>query len=299
MQRTQLKRSISLPYITFYGLGTILGAGVYVLIGKVAGASGLYAPFSFALAALVACFTAFSYCELSSRYPKSAGESVYIHVAFNKTWLSTIVGLLVILTGIVSAATIINGFVGYLNYFITVPSSVAIISLVTGLTILAVWGITESVVFATVVTLIEIAGLLFVIIVAGDNLGNLSSRWQELLPEANASDWLGIILGSFLAFYAFIGFEDIVNIAEEVKNPKKNLPLAILLSFFIAFILYLTIAVIAVLAMPIDILAKSDAPLASLLMGYNESYGKIISLISLIAVVNGALVQVIMSSRVM
>ena len=102
MSEEKLKRSISLPLITFYGLGTILGAGVYVLIGKVAGMAGYFAPIAFIVAALVAGFTAFAYCELSSRYPRSSGETIYLQEAFNQKWLSTIVGCLVILTGVVS-----------------------------------------------------------------------------------------------------------------------------------------------------------------------------------------------------
>src|SRR3989304_4597913 len=114
-----LKRSLSLPLITFYGLGTILGTGIYVLIGKIVGIAGIYAPFAFLLAAVLAFFTAFSYAELSSRYPSSAGAALYVEKAFSKRWLSTALGWSVVLTGIVSAGTMVNGFVGYLTIIIS------------------------------------------------------------------------------------------------------------------------------------------------------------------------------------
>ena len=108
---TELKRSLPLSLITFYGLGTIIGAGIYVLIGKVAGLAGMYAPFAFALAAIIAAFTAFSYAELSARYPRSAGEAAYVEEAFHRRLLSGMTGWSVVLMGIVSSATLANGFV--------------------------------------------------------------------------------------------------------------------------------------------------------------------------------------------
>jgi len=113
-----LKRSLSLTLVTLYGLGNILGAGIYVLIGKVAANAGQYAPLSFLVASILAGLTAFTYAELSSRYPLSAGEAVYMQAGFNLKLLSSTVGLLIILAGIVSAATICRGFVGYFHQFV-------------------------------------------------------------------------------------------------------------------------------------------------------------------------------------
>lgn len=115
----ELKRALSLPLVTFYGIGTILGAGIYVLIGKVAGYAGMYALVSFLLASILAGFSAFSYAELSARFPKSAGEAVYIQQAFNRRHFSTLVGLLIVLVGVVSTATLVHGFVGYLRSLLT------------------------------------------------------------------------------------------------------------------------------------------------------------------------------------
>ena len=125
-----LKRCINYPLLTFYGLGTIIGAGIYVLLGKVAGYAGYAAPFSFLIASVVAGFTAFTYAELSSRYPKSAGESLYIAKAFQKRWMSIVMGYAIVAVGIISSATIANGFVGYLQLFIQIPTWVVICGLV-------------------------------------------------------------------------------------------------------------------------------------------------------------------------
>ena len=298
-----LKRSLSLPLITFYGLGTIIGAGIYVLIGVVASKAGMFSPLAFLLAAFIAGFTAFSYAELSSRFPRSAGEAVYIQEAFRKRWLSSTIGWSVVAIGLVSAATIANGFVGYLKVFIEIPDWLSITCLVISLGLIAAVGISQSVWMATVITLIEIGGLIYVLVVAGDSFGQLPARLPELIPSFEASTWNGIFIGAFLAFYAFIGFEDMVNVAEEVKDAPRTLPTAIIIALVVSTILYLAIALVAVLALPINDLASSNAPLALIVENSTKASGNkstlFISAISLIAVINGALIQIIMASRVL
>lgn len=296
---TELKRSLSLTQITLYGLGTILGAGIYVLVGKVAGLAGLYAPVSFIVAAVLAGLTGLSYAELSARYPKSAGEAVYVQEGLRRRALSVLVGFLIILTGVVSAATIANGFVGYLHVFVAVSDWLAITLLVLLLGALAAWGISESVMAASLITLVEVGGLVLVIVVAGGSLGELPARLPELIPPPDTGVWLGIMLGAFLAFYAFIGFEDMVNVAEEVKDPSRVLPLAILIAIVVSTILYLLVSLVAVLALPPAELAQSRAPLALIYERATGSAPVLISLISIFAVVNGALIQIIMAARVL
>lgn len=298
-----LKRSLSLPLITFYGLGTIIGAGIYVLIGVVASKAGMFSPLAFLLAAFIAGFTAFSYAELSSRLPHSAGEAVYMQKAFGKRWLSTATGWCVVAIGLVSAATIANGFVGYLKIFIEIPDWLSITCLVISLGLISAVGISQSVWMATVITLIEIGGLVYVLAVAGDSFGQLPARLPELIPSFETSTWNGIFIGAFLAFYAFIGFEDMVNVAEEVKDAPRTLPTAIIIALIVSTVLYLAIALVAVLALPINDLASSNAPLALIVENSVEASDNkstlFISAISLVAVVNGALIQIIMASRVL
>jgi len=298
-----LNRSLSLPLITFYGLGTIIGAGIYVLIGVVASKAGMFSPLAFLLAAFIAGFTAFSYAELSSRLPRSAGEAVYIQEAFGKRWLSSAIGWSVAAIGLVSSATIANGFVGYLEIFVQIPNWLAITCLVMSLGLIAAIGISQSVWMATIITLVEIGGLIYVLVVAGDNFSQLPARLPELIPSFEISAWNGIFIGAFLAFYAFIGFEDMVNVAEEVKDAPRTLPKAIIIALIVSTILYLAIALVAVLALPINDLASSNAPLALIVENSVESSDNrstlFIAAISLVAVINGALIQIIMASRVL
>ena len=299
MTETALKRSLNLPLLTLYGLGTILGAGVYVLVGKVAGIAGLYTPIAFLISSIVAVFTGLSYAALSARYPRSAGEVVYINQAFSSATLSTWVGWCVIATGVVSAATMVNGFIGYLAVFIQIPALLAITLVVVCITLIAYWGIMESVTIAALITVLEIVGLLLVIYSLRGELFTLPQNWQSLLPPLNGDIWMGILLGSFLAFYAFIGFEDMVNVAEEVIEPQRTLPLAIIAALLMASVLYIVIALAAVLSLPPDILSQSDSPMVSLIQNHNPQLATTLGIISLIAIINGVLVQVIMGSRIL
>jgi APA family basic amino acid/polyamine antiporter len=298
MKKVALKRSIGQPLLTFYGLGTILGAGIYVLVGEIAAAAGTAAPSAFLLAAVIAAFTALSYAELSSRLPKSAGEAAYVDAAFRRPALSQVVGWAVVIVGVVSAATMCRGVIGYLSVFVETSTSLVLIMLILALGALAVWGITESLIAAALITVVEVAGLVFVIAIAADSLGNLPREWRSLLPEVTLTSLSGVMAGAFLAFYAFIGFEDIVNVAEEVKSPTRTLPAAIVWSLVIATTLYIIVTAAAVLSVPIDRLAGSDAPLAVVIesAGYSPL---IIAAISLLAITNGALVQIVMASRVL
>jgi len=294
-----LKRSLSLPMLTLYGLGTTIGAGIYVLIGKVAGRAGMHMPVSFLLASLIAGLTVFTFAEFSSRFPKSAGEAVYLHQGFGMKPLSLAVGLGVMFAGLVSASAIARGFVGYLHEFVALPDWLAIVLLVAALGLVAAWGITESVLLATVATLIEIAGLLYVIWAARGSLAALPERLPELLPGFALGPWEGVLIGSVLAFYAFIGFEDMVNVAEEVRDAPRTLPRAIVLTLVVTTVLYLTLALIAVLGLPLDELARSDAPLSLLLGRATGGSTALISLVAIVAILNGALIQVVMAARVL
>ncbi len=294
-----LRRTLSLPLITFYGLGTILGAGIYVLVGKVAAVSGMYAPIAFVLAAVTAGLSAFTYMELCSRYPLAGGAAVYTQEGFRLRPLSILVGFLIVLSGLVSAATITRGFVGYFHVFFDLPDVWIMVMTVIGLAILASWGIAQSVTAAAVATVIEVGGLLLIIAVAVPAFGDLPARLPELLPPMATLPWEGIALGGFLAFYAFIGFEDMVNVAEEVREPERNLPRAILLAIGVSTLLYLAVSLAAVLSLPLDELARSEAPLATMFERATGASPKIMALIGLFAVVNGALIQIIMAARML
>lgn len=294
-----LKRTISLPLVTFYGIGTILGAGIYVLVGKVAGEAGMATPFAFLLASLLAGFSAFSYAELSSRYPRSAGEAVYLHHAFGIQHFSLLMGMLIIVIGLVSSATMVHGFVGYLQVFVKVPPWLVKVVLITTLATVVIWGISQSVLIASALTIIEIIGLLIIIWVTRDKLAIAPSMFESMLPSLDFSVWLGVMMGAYIAFYAFVGFEDIVNVAEEVVDPVKNVPRAVVISLVVTTVFYIIISIACVVTISPEKLATSDAPLA---MIYEQQTGRspiFIALISLLSVINGALIQLVMASRIL
>jgi amino acid transporter len=293
----QLSRTLGPLTVTFYGLGTIVGAGIYVLLGSVAGLAGGFLPYSFLIAGLIAGLTAMSYAELSARLPECAGAAVYIEAAWHHSKLSATIGWLLVLTGIVSASAIANGFVGYLNEFITVNRVVAISSLILILGIIATLNMQASAILVFAVTLLEVFGLVLVVFYAWTTEPTAALPMAETQP-IDSTVVFGVMLGSFVAFYAFIGFEDMVNVVEEVKNPRQNLPIAILVAVASATVLYMLVAVSALRVLPAEQLAASDAPLSALMAASGGSR-RIIAMISLIAVINGALVQIIMASRVL
>ncbi|HID44965.1 MAG TPA: amino acid permease [Chromatiaceae bacterium] len=284
--------------MVLYGLGTTIGAGIYALVGELAGIAGYFAPLSFLLASLMAALTAMSFAELSGRFPRAAGAALYVQEGFSAPRLAALTGMLVIMAGLVSSAALINGFVGYLNQFVDIGRLPAIILLAVLLGGVAAWGISTSVALAATITVIEISGLLIVIGVSVFNLP-ADVRLSMLLPTFTWSHWHPVFAGSLLAFYAFIGFEDMVDVAEEVKDVKRSLPKAILITLGITTLLYMAIMVTAVLAVPPERLALAEAPLAFLYQHFTGRDAVLISIIGLLAIINGALIQMIMASRVM
>jgi APA family basic amino acid/polyamine antiporter len=292
---TGLKRSLSLSMAVFYGVGNILGAGIYVLIGKVAGVAGYYAPLAFLFSALILVPTAFTYAEWVSRSPRSAGEAVYVNEAFGSRFLSTVVGLLILVAGIVSSSALVRGFLGYLKVLMPTNEQFAIVLLVIVLGVIAIWGIKQSVRIVSLITILEILGLLVVI-----GAGMKQSVSSPIVPPgAPPLSWVGVWFGAFLAFYAFLGFEDMVNIAEEVNSPRQNLPRAIVIALIVTTLLYTTVAIVVQRVFTPAELYASEAPMSAIVARATGGSGAAIAVISMLAVLNGALVQMIMSSRVL
>jgi amino acid transporter len=293
----KLKRSLGLPLVALYGLGNILGAGIYVLVGKVAGLAGSGTTLAFLLAMITAAFTAFSYMELAGRYPVSASVSVYLHKAFGKRWLSVLIGLAMVAGGVASAAALSQGFAGYLSSFINVPIPIASVGIIILVGLVALKGIGESAKAAALFTIVEVLGLLLIIWFGKDAFGALNTR--DLLTVDSAAGVGGLIAGTFLAFYAFIGFEDMVNVAEEAKNPRRTMPLAILSALIVSTVLYILVVIVATTLIPAAELAGSSAPLTLVFERSGASNARILSLIGMVATINGVIVQVIMGSRIL
>lgn len=296
MADAALDRKISLPLLTFYGVGTILGAGIYVLIGEVTLRAGLLSPIAFIISAIIAAITAYSFAQLAAMYPKSAGPAAYALAAFKSKWISVVVGLAVVLIGTVSAATMVRGFAGYFTELVSVNEFIIIAGVIALVSAVSIWGIGQSLRVAAIITIVEIVGLLFVMLVVVD----LNEIPAVQLPSAeNVFSNIPILFfAAFISFYAYIGFEDIVNIAEETINPTRVVPMAILLSLILSTALYVLLSITCTVFIPISVFEGSEAPLAAIVeyQGYDPT---IMILISAIAIINGALVQQIMASRVL
>lgn len=294
-----LHKNLSAVELILFGTGTIIGAGIYVLVGKIAGIAGYLTPVSFIVAAIIALFTALSYAQLASVYPKTASAVVYIDKAFSTKALSTIIGYLVLIILLTAAATIVKGFAGYMQVLINLPEYLIIGIILLLLGAIAIKGISESIWLIGTITLIEIGGLLFVIFVLRDSMSIENAEWLTQLKSVELGDFSTIMSGAFLAFFAFVGFEGIANIAEETKNPLKAIPAAILASLVISTALYLLITFVCLGSMSITELASTEAPMADLMREKGEGYAKFISIISMIAVINGVMSMVLMGARVL
>ncbi len=297
-RRPALHRSLSLVQVVLYGLGTTVGAGIYLLVGEVSRLAGMAAPSAFLIASVLAAFTAFSFGELVSRFPQSAGEAAYVEAGWGSRGLATLVGLAVALAGSISAAAMAVGFAGYLTEFVDWAELAVVAGFVAVMVGVALWGIGESVSIAGLFTLIEVGGLAIVIWVARESLAELPAHLGELVPVFHPGAWRGVAAASLLTFYAYLGFEDMVNVAEEVKGVRRTLPLAIGITLGVTTGLYVLLATVAVLIAPPSELATSRAPLAFIYEKATGSAPTGIAAVGTLAVVNGALIQMIMASRV-
>jgi APA family basic amino acid/polyamine antiporter len=292
-----LRRALGLWLLTFYGLGTIIGAGIYVLIGEVADTAGFAAPLAFLAAGLLAALTGLCYAELAGRFPEASGAAAYVAEGLNSVWLSRAIGAVVLLTGIVIAASLARGASGYLAVFVDLPPVVAAGALVLTFTVLSCLGVRESVGIAAAMTVIEMAGLVLVIAIGAPALADLPERLPEMWPAGGA--WFAVSSGAVIAFFAFIGFESVANMAEEAKEPKRDMPRAILLAIGISTLFYVAVAVVVVLAVPLEKLRHATAPLALVLEASGSVSHRWLSLIALVAILSGILIQVVMSARLL
>jgi APA family basic amino acid/polyamine antiporter len=296
----RLARSLSLTHAVLYGLGVTIGAGIYVLVGIAAGRSGMHAPLAFLAAAVVMGFTAASFAELGTRMPVSASEAAYVKAAFRREWFSVAVGLLVVATATISAATISVGSVGYIAVFLDMPDHWILVGVILAMGAVAALATAQSVSFAGIMTLIEVGGLVL-IIGAGVVFGTgVVSRVPEIWPATgDAAAWIAVAGTSLIAVFAFIGFEHLVNVAEELKDPTRTLPRALFLTLGLTAIFYALVVWIAVVAVPPEELARSSAPLALVFERLTGLPLVTMSAIAIVATLNGVIVHVIMIARVL
>lgn len=294
-----LKRAIGLPRLVLYGLGTTIGAGIYVLVGETAGRAGMHAPIAFLVSAIVMAFSAASFAEFSGRLPSSAGEAVYIGHGFRNAWLAALSGYVIILAGTVAAAAISIGCAGYIAQIVPVSEPVIVVCLFTIMGLLALWGIQESITAASILTLVEIVGLVVIIVAGVATDPSMLARSATTVPAiSDVPAWSAIMTASLIAFFAFIGFDDVVNVVEETINPARIMPWAIGISLVVVTVLYVLVSIVAVNSLPLDELAASRAPVGLMFERLTGFSPLAITLIAIAATMNGIVIQIIMASRV-
>ncbi len=300
----ELKRAISRKLLLLFVIGDVVGGGIYTLVGDVGAEVGGVVWLPMMLALGLALFTAASYAELVTKYPQAAGAALYVNKAFRRPFLTFMVAFAVMCSGIASAATLARGVSGkYLPQLWTdtpvVPVALIFLILVAALNFR---GISESVKVNVVLTLIELGGLILVIVIGvaalSDGQGDLSNAFTF---DGHSGSLVGAALaGTALAFYALIGFEDSVNVAEEAKDPVRDYPLALFGGILIAGAIYLIIGVLAPAVLPTDVLTDTEngTPLISLATtGPLAVDAQLFAVIGILALANGALINMIMASR--
>ncbi|MFC1647472.1 APC family permease [Patescibacteria group bacterium] len=291
MATIKLKRELGLFHATTIGVGLILGAGIYVLIGEATSTAGNSVWLAFVLSAVVALLTGLSYAELSSLFPKDAAEFTYTEKAFSKS-LAFFIGYFVLMSAIISTATVAMGFAGYFSALFQLDHVIYIAIGVIGLfSILNYRSIKESAWANVVFTALEIIGLLIII-----GLGIFFIGDVDLIEMPQ--EFGGVIKAAALVFFAFLGFESVVKLCEECKKPRTTIPLALLLSIAISTVLYILVAISAVSILSWEVLAASKAPLADVaasVLGPNAFV--VLSIIALFSTGNTVLISLIAGSR--
>ena len=281
--------------LTMYGVGLTLGAGIYVLIGEAAGFAGNSMWISFGLGSIVAIFAGLSYSELASLFPKAAAEYVFVKNAFKSEFIGFIIGWLTAITSMIVAATVALGFGGYFTQFFDIPITVSAILLVGALSFVNFIGIRQSAWMNTIFALITILGLGIIIFLGFTFNPDFSVDYFD-----SPNGLSGVMIAFVLIFFAFIGFEDMANVAEEVKKPKKTLPRAIILSIIITAIIYILVSLSSVRILPWDELGQSSAPLADVATkGLGLQGGIILSVIALFATASTVLITLVAGARIL
>lgn len=296
-----LKRGIGRVLLLFFVIGDIVGAGIYALVGEVGAAVGGAIWTAFLTAFVLAVFTAASYVELVTKYPRAGGSATYAHNAFRNPFVSFIVAFAVAASSITSACVLTLAFSGdYLSQFINVPTLLSAVVFLVLVSFINFYGISESVRINVVLTCVELIGLLLIVLIGIAALSSGTGDPGRAFEFKEGSAVLPAILaGTVLSFYALIGFDDSVNVAEEVQEPSRSYPFAIFGGLLAAGIIYLLVTFTASMVVPTGALAGSDGPLLEVVeRGPLPIPTSLFAAIALLAVSNGALINLIMASRV-
>jgi APA family basic amino acid/polyamine antiporter len=288
----QLKRRLGLWVTVITGVGVILGSGIYVLVGVAAGEAGNAVWLSFLAAAAVAGLTGLSYARLSKLRPKDAPEFQFVGMAF-RPWLAFLAGWLILWAVVISSSAVALGFAGYLSYLAGTPVIPVAIGLVLVCSIVVFLGIGESALLAGILTFIEVAGLVFIVAIGVPHFGEVNIMEMPM-------GVVGTVGVASLVFFAYLGFEGMANLSEEMRNPEKDLPRAIMLALGISTLLYILVALAAVSVVDWQTLGQSDAPLALVAAQVlGDRAGTTLTLVALFSTANTVLLLLLAASRAM
>ncbi|HKY77277.1 MAG TPA: APC family permease [Acidimicrobiia bacterium] len=298
-----LKKAISRNMLLALVIGDVLGAGIYALVGEVAGRVGGAIWAAFMLALVLALFTACAYAELVTKYPLAGGAAVYVNKAWRRPFVTFLVAFAVMCSGLTSASTLARAFGGrYLSAFVDAPGTLVGLLFITAVALINFRGISESVRLNVVLTSIELGGLVLVVVAglaAYFHGGPDIDAGRVLEFKEGETVLLAIMGGAGLAFFALIGFEDSVNMAEETRDPSRDYPWALFGGLAAAGLIYLVITAVASIVVPTDRLVSSDGPLLEVVRADPLNLPtKLFSAIALCALANGALINMIMASRI-
>ncbi|MFE5291162.1 APC family permease [Isoptericola sp. NPDC056618] len=294
-----LRRAVTGPLLFLFILGDVLGAGVYALIGEMAGEAGGLVWLSFAIALAMAMLTAFSYAELVTKYPRAGGSAVFAEKAFRSPLVAFLVGFCMLAAGVVSAAGLSLAFTGeYLTAFLDVPRVPAAIFFLLVVALVNAWGIKESLRANVVMTVIEAAGLVLVIVLGAWVIGRGDADLGgAFTPPEDTSVGLAVLGSALVAFYSFVGFETSANLAEEVRDVSRVYPRALFGALATAGAVYVLLGFVAPAVVPPAELAASSGPLLEVVRVAGAVPPELFAVIALVAVANGALLTMIMTSR--
>ena len=293
MGKKELKRNLGFWDVLMFGVGGIVGAGIYAIIGKAAGLSGNMLWLSFVIAATVALLTGLSYAEFVSRYPDSGGSFEYIKQGLGER-TAFIMSVVMAFTGIVAAAAISISFADYLSRLLDFPSWIIVILIIAFMAFFNIIGTKYSSYYNSVATIVTLVGLAAVVVVSIPEF-----KLQPLL-QTNENGWTGLLAGGALIFFSYIGFEDLVKMAEETKNPKVNMPKAVIMSGILVLIIYVLIAVSAVSVLDWKELSNSNGPLAAVIETKLGTWGAMsLVIIALFATSKTILSNILGTSRLL
>ena len=282
---------LGLTEVTAGGIGIIIGAGIYVLLGAATAQAGALVWAAFLLAAGLSALTGLSYAELSSMFPSAAGEYEYTRQAWPE-WVAFVVGWAMIAGLVVAAATVSIGFGRYVTYFVGVDPRAAAVVLLVGVFLVAARGIKQSARLTVALSAVQVGGLVLVVAIGAPHVGDV-----DVFTGGGVA---GVLGAGALVFFAFIGFDEVITLAEETRDPTRTVPRALLLALGISTLLYVTVAVAAVSVLGPAALAASPRPLADVMAHVlGDRGGTVVATIALLTTTNTTLLAVTAGSRVM